>query len=58
MKFENEYLEGGVNCPHCGSENATITSDPAASLGQVSVERECLECRNNWFDEYELVGIR
>jgi len=52
------YVEqGGVSCPYCGSdqlEGGSVEIDGAFANQEV----RCLVCRQDWTDEYKLVGIR
>ena len=53
-----QYVEqGGVNCPCCGSDQldgGSVEIDGAFARQEV----RCLDCRQDWTDEYRLVGIR
>ena len=55
MSSQKQYLEAdGLKCPNCGSDN--ISADDPEPDGLTAISRvECLDCKAEWKDVYQLV---
>lgn len=48
--------EGGEFCPYCDSDNLD-SGDIHIDTGYASQEIWCRDCKEAWYDEYELVNV-